>query len=202
MFIWQVTKYDPDYYMDGRYQPDEWFLFRHIGKKFYDGLLTKEKYLAVEDAYAEACRYFLSSYDKPIYITRLEDPDPDTIECFEDRLKRPNRRFKNFEPIYLDAAEDFCRLVLRGEVWGLLIVEGEGFVQFGHDYYMHVGFYEDHFFEIEDLFENKRLHKRDTTYEFMFSDQFSAAISLVEGRDWDPDQTELVEPRQRWPKED
>lgn len=52
---YRISKYDPQFRVNGAYQKNEWTSVSDIGKVFDDGVLTLAEYLRVENEYIQFC---------------------------------------------------------------------------------------------------------------------------------------------------
>ena len=52
---YRISKYDPQFRVNGAYQKNEWTSISEIGKVFDDGVLTLAEYLRVENEYIQFC---------------------------------------------------------------------------------------------------------------------------------------------------
>lgn len=76
-YRYEISKYEPNLYKINSeglryYTRDEWTAICDIGKKFYDGVLTAEKYLEVENAYIAVVKMVMkcNNVDKVYLILR------------------------------------------------------------------------------------------------------------------------------------
>ena len=125
---YRITKYNPAFRdPGGAYTRDEWTSVKDVGRSFADGVLTREEYERVENAYVGAALAFLGEAG----LTSLR------IEGLEN-ARGGWLLFRNDSILSLDEVRDVIRRVLREEFWCRL--EGvDGFVHFGWDHYMYIG---------------------------------------------------------------
>lgn len=138
---YRITKYDPQFRKDnGKYIRNEWIGYSDIGDKFYDGILTFDKYQKIEDKYIESIMY-IANIKKNNYIrvkNIYRSPQYTDIHATTGMniliklIKNGNFIEKNYIP-------DLCRLILREHMWARLYSLNM-FVHFGYDYYMYAGF--------------------------------------------------------------
>lgn len=128
MHEYRVTKYNPAFRdPGGAYTGDEWTSVKDVGRSFADGVLTREEYERVENAYVGAALAFLDEAG----LTSLR------VEGLEN-TRGERLLFRNDSILPLTHVGDVIRRVLREEFWCRL--EGvDGFVHFGWDYYMYIG---------------------------------------------------------------
>lgn len=139
MFQWRVTKYDPAHRNPaGSYTRDEWTSIADVGRAFRGVVLTRERYLAVETAYAEAAVRFVEASGSPALFAR-------NVEHHGDALGPAS------EAVILTAPQEgalvtpgdlpgLCRACLRERMWcRIQSADGATYVHFGFDYYMYLG---------------------------------------------------------------
>jgi hypothetical protein len=140
MFGYQITKYDPkNRNHAGHYQKEDWIGIDDIGKTFCEKMLTLQKYLEVEDAYAQAVisimHYLkleslkLKNFTK-LKLSHVELLDKDMLSAYENSY--------NNEPLGETQVSIITKLLLREEIVGILECD-DMFVRFDYDYYMFVG---------------------------------------------------------------
>ena len=125
---YRVTKYNPAFRgLGGAYTKDEWTSVKDVGRSFPAGVLTREEYERVENAYVGSALAFLGEAG----LTSLR------IEGLEN-TRGEWLLFHNDSILPLNQVGDVIRRVLREEFWCRL--EGvNGYVHFGWDYYMYIG---------------------------------------------------------------
>ena len=125
---YRVTKYNPAFRdPGGAYTRDEWTSVKDVGRSFAGGVLTREEYERVENAYVGAALAFLD--EAGLTSLRVEGLENTRGEWLV---------FRNDSILPLTQVGDVIRRVLREEFWCRL--EGvDGFVHFGWDYYMYIG---------------------------------------------------------------
>ncbi len=122
---YRVSKFDPRFRVDGRYQRDEWTSYGDVGSIFSGRLLSVEEYLAVETRYILCVMELVS-------LCRVKALHISGLECYEDALPWVNEQV-------LSGAEitQFLRDGLREKCWARLCAES--FVlDFGYEYYLHI----------------------------------------------------------------
>ena len=125
---YRVTKYNPAFRdPGGAYTRDEWTSVKDVGRSFAGGVLTREEYERVENAYIGAALAFLDEAG----LTSLR------VEGLENVLGAW-LVFRNGSILSLDEVREAIRRVLREEFWCRLEGAG-GYVHFGWDYYMYIG---------------------------------------------------------------
>lgn len=125
MNYYRISKYNPQYRIDGIYRKDEWTAMSDIGK-IYDGqMFTEDDYLQVEKSYVD---FILDVYRiQNIELLKVED------------LENHNKLYwKNGQKLNADQSGDFIRACLREKCWGRLVAEKFIF-ETGYEYYIHIG---------------------------------------------------------------
>ena len=126
MHEYRVTKYDPQFRVDGAYTRSEWMSIADVGHTFDGRLFTTADYECAEQRHID----FL------IALATREAAFPLTIRSLEDR--RPESPWMENQQITADALPGIVRDVLREECWCRLEAHNF-FIHFGYDYYMYVG---------------------------------------------------------------
>ena len=138
----RITKYDPVFRNEsGEYILNEWTSYHDIGQKFYDGILTKEKYLKQEDGYIHTIELILD--DNNLNSMRLVQLEKYRTKELSELLSKEEKEFiKNMRSDMLMSRDDIkkvSRLILREFVWGKLeSIDKLVTIEFGYDYYMYV----------------------------------------------------------------
>lgn len=104
---------------------NDWTSISDVGKTFFDGLLTKDKYIKTENNYLSFIEEFLG-------LAQISEMSVSSLESSR-RIK-----WKNDEILYIDEILKFCRGVLREEYWGKLS-GNRSYIHFGYDYYIYIG---------------------------------------------------------------
>lgn len=122
---YRVTKYDPQYRVNGAYARAEWTSVADVGTSVGGKLLTSSEYERVEQHHvdflcelAEECSAF------PLMVDALENDSGE--EWHEGQM------------IQRDDLPHIVRSVLREKCWCRLGGE-DFFIHFGYDYYMYAG---------------------------------------------------------------
>jgi hypothetical protein len=148
VFSYRVTKYNPDFRdATGAYQKDEWTAFSDIGDSFDEIEFTVNKYIHTEELYIAAIHSFMNALDLDcLSISRLEkeyyalrEHDRQHLNLYPVQMTRIVEFIQNGNSLSGVDLDNFCRLCLRSQVWGVLENGAEMFVHFGHDYYMYIG---------------------------------------------------------------
>lgn len=122
---YRISKYDPQFRVNGAYQKNEWTSVSDIGKVFDDGVLTFAEYLRVENEYIQFCLNAM----KAAGVTGLSVCAP---EIYCEGLRLPKRVCDT------DSICEIIRWCLREKCWAKL--EGTRFfLHFGYDYYLYIG---------------------------------------------------------------
>lgn len=148
MFSYRVTKYNPALRdSTGAYQKDEWISFSDIGKTFEGIELLTDEYLDIEALYISAIQSFMN-------IMNLSSLNVFHLEKERYSLTKHDQKYQNLYPEEMIAIvesiqngntlegaelENFCKLCLRSQIWGVLESSSKMFVHFGYDYYMYIG---------------------------------------------------------------
>lgn len=126
MHQYRVTKYDPQYRVNGVYTRDEWTCFSNVGRSFGGVCFTMSDYERAEQQHID---FLLALADRegafPLIVNGLED-------------KRAAAPWQEGMRIPRDDFPAIIRDVLRNECWCRLQAR-DFFIHFGWDYYMYVG---------------------------------------------------------------
>lgn len=125
MYEYRVTKYNPEYRVNGSYVREEWTSMAEVGTSFEGQLFTIEAYEEAEQKHID----FLCRLAEMCGVCQLE------INSLE-----VNERvtWQDGQCINLAQLKDVARKVLREECWCRLTAPSF-FIHFGYDYYMYVG---------------------------------------------------------------
>ena len=125
MKYYRISKYDPQYRIEGVYQRDEWTSISDIGGE-YDGRVFSEKeYYKVEKNYL----------DFVLGVWRCQGIDRLTVAELENYKHLP---YTNGQQLDVHGGCDFVKGCLREKCWGRLVSTGFVFWA-GYDYYIHIG---------------------------------------------------------------
>jgi hypothetical protein len=148
MFSYRVTKYNPDFRNStGVYEKDEWIAFSDIGDRFDGVEFTVNNYIETEELYLAAIHRFMSNLDlNSLNISRLEkenyvlrEHDRKHIDLYPLQMTRIVEFIQDGNSLNGVDLDNFCRLCLRSQIWGVLEHREDMFVHFGRDYYMYIG---------------------------------------------------------------
>lgn len=126
MHQYRITKYDPQYRVNGVYTRDEWTCFSDVGRSFGGVPFTQLDY---ERAEQQHIGFLLTLADR-------EEAFPLTLNGLED--KRTDTPWREGMLITRDILPAIIRDILRNECWCRLQT-CDFFIHFGWDYYMYVG---------------------------------------------------------------
>jgi hypothetical protein len=156
--VLQITKYDNALFEDGVYQRQEWTSFFDIGRKFYDGVLTEEAYLTVENRYLDAAQFFAQRCPpSSLKISYLEN--------------RERHNFSVGQNLSIGQLRLFLQLCLRDKLWGRVRYGDQFFINTGYEYYMYIGFPSD--WDIDYAYIKRLgLYYKDVTYKLTATDDF------------------------------
>ena len=101
---YRISKYDPQFRVNGAYQKNEWTSVSDIGKVFDDGVLTFAEYLRVENEYIQFCLNAM----KAAGVTGLSVCAP---EIYCEGLRLPKRVCDT------DSICEIIRWCLREKCW-------------------------------------------------------------------------------------
>lgn len=122
---YRITKYNPQYRLNGVYCKDEWTSMSDIGKKFEDSMLQPEEYLDVENRYIQCCMDVM----KAAGIKKLSVSNP---EIYYNKVVLPKTVCEEGE------MREIIKWCLREMCWAKLKSK-HFFIHFGYDYYMYIG---------------------------------------------------------------
>lgn len=148
MLSYRITKYNPIFRNEkGAYQKDEWTDFSDIGKVFEGAELLVDEYMRTESLYISAIHSFMnavnlsslniSHLEKERY--RLSDNDLKHQDLYPEKMTGIVKTIQNGSVFGGIDLENFCRLCLRSQLWGVLESPSKMFVHFGYEYYMYIG---------------------------------------------------------------
>lgn len=140
MFGYRITKYNPENRNKlGHYQKEDWIGIDDIGKTFCKKKLTLQRYLEIEEAYAQAVinimNYLKLEFLTLTNFTKLKLTHPELLN--QEMLEVYNNSFNN-EQINKIKISILTKLLLREEIAGTFESK-DMFVRFDYDYYMFVG---------------------------------------------------------------
>lgn len=149
----RITKYDPSFRTaENKYTRNEWQSVYDIGKEFYDGILTLEKYLQVEDSYVESIKYFMRACDissmKIAYIEKddISDDDFPLVKQCQPWLEEVAEGTE----LSGELLDNVIRMNLRKACFTKLVGAKNSYIHIGGDYYMFAGA------DVEDSVINKK----------------------------------------------
>lgn len=123
---YRISKYNPIYRVNGRYNHDEWTSVSDVGKPFDGKILTLATYKKVESDYINAILDLLRAAQvKTMRISELEDC---SNKC----------SFQMGRDLDADAIEKTARECLQELYWCKLLT-ADFFINFGYDYYVYIG---------------------------------------------------------------
>ena len=125
MNYYRISKYDPQYRIDGIYQKDEWTAISDIGKAFDGTVFAEDEYYKVEQSYV----------DFVLGVCKLQGIDRLAITGLENYKKL---HWINGQQLNAHQSGEFIKLCLREEIWGRLVSKGFVF-ETGWDYYILIG---------------------------------------------------------------
>ncbi len=126
MTQYRITKYDPQYRINGVYERVEWTSVSDVGSVFEDGVLTREECDRTIRHYADCALELLKAAGiQALTILALEDFD----------LQFP---WYSWQRISLKKAAEVILACLEEKCWCMLAAD-QAFVHFGYDLYMYVG---------------------------------------------------------------
>ena len=125
MVYYRISKYDPQYRVNGIYQKDEWTSMSDIGKVYDGKVFTEDEYCGVEQSYV----------DFVLGVCKLQGIDHLAITGLENYKKL---HWINGQQLKADQSREFIKLCLREEIWGRLVSKGFVF-ETGWDYYILIG---------------------------------------------------------------
>jgi len=122
----RITKYNPQYRLNGIFLRNEWTSISDIGKEFDDGILTTEIYTAVENAYIQFCLEISM-------LTNTQEFNVTNIELYDNSICVPSSASSKD-----DSLRKVIKWCLREQCWAKLESE-HCFIHFGYDYNMYIG---------------------------------------------------------------
>lgn len=125
MNYYRISKYDPQYRVNGIYQRDEWTAICDIGKVYDGKVFTEDEYYRVEQSYV----------DFVLGVCKLQGIDRLAITGLENYKKL---HWINGQQLVTHQSGEFIKLCLREEIWGRLVSKGFVF-ETGWDYYILIG---------------------------------------------------------------
>lgn len=142
MNYYRISKYDPQYRVNGIYQKDEWTSISDIGNIYGGKVFTEDAYYKVEQSYV----------DFVLGVCNLQEINHLAIADLENHN---NLHWANKQQLNAHQSGEFIKLCLREEIWGRLVSKGFVF-ETGYEYYIHIGC-ELGFDEIEQLARQNNL---------------------------------------------
>lgn len=122
MICYRVSKYDPQYRINGIYQKDEWTAISDVGKVYEGKMFTEDEYCNVEQSYV----------DFVFCVCNNQNIDLLTVKNFENYN---DLTWENGQKLNLSNSASFIKSCLREECWGRLVSKDFVF-ETGYDYYM------------------------------------------------------------------
>lgn len=122
---YRITKYDPQYRLNGVYCKDEWTSMSDIGKKFEDGMLQPEEYLDVENRYIQCCIDVIKAAGIKKYLFPIRNYHYNKVVLPKTVCEEGETR-------------EIIKWCLREMCWAKLKSK-QFFIHFGYDYYMYIG---------------------------------------------------------------
>lgn len=141
----RVTKYSPALRdAQGRYTRNDWTSVSDVGSEWADGVLTLERYLAIEDQYVSVVEQLMQSAGvSELCISHLEVHEGSwrhVPSALQEETRSDLELVRIGRPMGFDLIQKVVRLTLREVMWCRLIGTRDFYVHFGYDYYMFVGF--------------------------------------------------------------
>lgn len=172
MFGYRITKYNPQNRNElGYYQKEDWIGIDDIGKTFCKKKLTLQRYLKVEEAYAQAIVYIMDYLKlKSLTLknfTRLKLTHPELLN--QEMLNIYNNSFNN-EQIDQKKACLLTKLSLREEIAGTFESK-DMFVRFDYDYYMFIGTSKEISDSLRKKIEKSGLFVEDISKSYLFYEE-------------------------------
>jgi hypothetical protein len=141
-----VTKYNPDYYnAEGNYSLEEWTSYSDIGKRndtVNQCILTKERYLEVENSYVEAVKLFISEIGatKILLVELYKTSGLEDFQRHHDevlytqyvQLEAKEYAVSNIDGIIRLALREYIQVTIE-----LITSKMDCAIHFGYDYYMY-----------------------------------------------------------------
>lgn len=142
---YSISKYIPDLYDEnGCYLRNEWSSFWDIGRNFYNGVLSEDEYLTIEQQYIDVAvtlaRLSGCSY---LIINHLEGEidirDSLSQRSCNKRLFEAAQNIKQGLRVPISSCSDYLRLCIGEYCWAVFSNSSHGFsIDYGYDFYMHV----------------------------------------------------------------
>lgn len=125
MNYYRISKYDPQYRVNGIYQKDEWMSISDIGNIYGGKVFTEDEYYKAEQSYV----------DFVLGVCKLQGIERLAITGLENYKKL---HWINGQQLKAHQSGEFIKLCLREEIWGRLVSKGFVF-ETGYEYYIHIG---------------------------------------------------------------
>lgn len=157
IYCYEVSKYEPKLYKidsEGRryYTRNEWSAICDIGKNFYDGVFTADKYLKVENAYISVVKMImkcnnvdkvyliLRKYEKWMSVSDLRSFVAGEEYCglYDDELFFDYNMLNDKVILNDRLLESEMRLTLRENIGGTIIAPRKVRIRVGYDYLVSV----------------------------------------------------------------
>lgn len=142
LVCFRVTRFDPRHRAaSGGFLGEDWTSVSDIGRPFNGIVLSRESYLAAEDAYVESVRRFVAECGiDALTVTDLETFGGPAAEAIaDDSLNLIIRELQEGQEVRGEKQDAVIRANLRELIWCRLVGAEGFFVEFGYDYYMYVG---------------------------------------------------------------
>ena len=126
MHEFRVTKYDPQYRVNGAYTRNEWTSFADVGRNYAGRIFTPAEYERAEKQHID-------------FLCELADrcgAFPLRVDGYDVHYR--NDAWQDGQAIGRKELPDIIRANLREECWCRLVGEGF-FIHFGYEYYVYVG---------------------------------------------------------------
>ena len=125
MKCFRITKYDPQFRVNGFYTKDEWTSIGDIGQSFNGHIVTEDEYYTVENAYVQCYIDIIEKANVRVQIVQVEH--------------YKTHDWHNGQYLETTASiRKFITQCLREECWEK-IVSRKFFIHFGYDYYSYLG---------------------------------------------------------------
>lgn len=121
----RISKYNPNYRIDGIYTKNEWTSIFDVGKIFENHIFTIDEYMATEYKYINCYNDIIANANiKFLRVCQLE--------------KNIGTDWENNQLLRFDLIKKFISQCLQEKCWGKL--ESRNFyIHFGYDYYTYLG---------------------------------------------------------------
>ena len=142
---YSISKYQPELYDEtGCYHRNEWTSFGDIGKIFYNGELSIDEYMKVEQRYIDVA-ITLARLSGCTYLTisKLEGRE-DIVDFvngnpYNIQLTATAQKIKQGLKIQISDCADYLRICIRECCWAIFDNHRHYFsLDFGYDFYMHI----------------------------------------------------------------